>query len=191
MPGSLGVVGALEAAAIAELSTAAAAGSLAVMAPEPVVTADVRLWAGDDGSLDSATDHLGSEGIATALRESGWRVVGPDGAEAPRSAEVPALGRPARRCRRPTASLRRESYRPWTHVGRTHESEPHHPETAHDQLAGSGVGADRAGHARRGLQLGRRRPVRLRRRRSSGGRLHRGGCGGELGEDRAAHRAGR
>lgn len=83
VPGSLGVVGTLEASAVTQLSRAAAADTLEVVAPEPVVTADVRLWAADEDTLATALDRLGRERLSTALRDNGWRVVGPDGPEAP------------------------------------------------------------------------------------------------------------
>ncbi len=82
LPGSLGVLGALESEAIEQLSTAAAADTITVVAPEPVATADVRLWAGSEKSLTSALQRLtdgGSTRLVRSLEGSGWRVVGADG----------------------------------------------------------------------------------------------------------------
>jgi hypothetical protein len=82
VPGSLGVVGALESEAIAELSTAAAAATISVVAPQPVATADVRLWAGNDASLQDALDRLGGEtntALAASFTSAGWRAVATDG----------------------------------------------------------------------------------------------------------------
>jgi hypothetical protein len=76
VPGSLGVVGASEAEAVDALSSAASAGDYVVVAPEPVVTSDVRLWAGSDDALGAALDRLGPDRLASALGRAGWRTAG-------------------------------------------------------------------------------------------------------------------
>lgn len=78
VPGSLGVVGALEAEAISQLESAAVADELATTVSEPTSNAEVRLWAGDDDLLDSLLDRLGQDRLTGALVDEGWRSGGPD-----------------------------------------------------------------------------------------------------------------
>ncbi|MCP4434348.1 MAG: hypothetical protein GY812_02470 [Actinomycetia bacterium] len=74
VPGSLGVVGALEAEAISQLETAAAADELSTTIAEPVAMAEVSLWAGSDALVESALGRLGGIGtVRSALEGSGWR----------------------------------------------------------------------------------------------------------------------
>ncbi|MFV0317904.1 MAG: hypothetical protein ACK5O2_13210 [Microthrixaceae bacterium] len=74
LPNSLSVVGAIESVAIQELSSYAGADSLTVIAPEPVATADVQLWAADDESLSKSMSVLVDAGLTDALAAAGWRV---------------------------------------------------------------------------------------------------------------------
>lgn len=76
-PGSLSVVGATESEAVMLLDGAAAASSLTVLAPSPVATADVRLFAGSDEALGSVLSVLEDADLTGALLATGWRV--PDG----------------------------------------------------------------------------------------------------------------
>ncbi len=78
VPGSLGVVGALEAEAISQLESAAVADELATTVPEPTSNAEVRLWAGDEDLLDSLLDRLGGDRVTGALVDEGWRSGAPD-----------------------------------------------------------------------------------------------------------------
>jgi hypothetical protein len=78
VPGSLGVVGALEAEAISQLESAAVADELATTVPEPSSNAEVRLWAGDEDLLDSLLDRLGQDRLTGALVDEGWRSGAPD-----------------------------------------------------------------------------------------------------------------
>ncbi len=81
-PNQLSIVGALESDAMQELEGTARAGSLTVVAPEPVASADVQLWAPDDASLKNAIDELGEERLRKALAATGWRTPkGADGSE--------------------------------------------------------------------------------------------------------------
>lgn len=96
-PASLSVVGALEAEAIEELAGVASADTLTVLAPDPIATADVRLWSSDRAALDSVLDRLGSgeptgaEVLVDFLEATGWRVVGPGGdLRAPEAASIGA-----------------------------------------------------------------------------------------------------
>jgi hypothetical protein len=72
--GSLSMAGALEADAVRELRSAASAGSFTVIAPEPLATADVRLWAPNQQAVDDAIDELGAERLTAALSDTGWRI---------------------------------------------------------------------------------------------------------------------
>lgn len=90
VPGSLGVVGASEAEAVDALSSAASAGDYVVIAPEPVATADVRLWAGGEGELAAALDRLGPDRLASALGDAGWRTG--DGDAATAAADADSMG---------------------------------------------------------------------------------------------------
>ena len=90
VPGSLGVVGASEAEAVDALASAASAGDYVVVAPEPVVTADVRLWAGGDDVLAAALDRLGPDRLASALVGAGWRTG--DGGAATAGADADSMG---------------------------------------------------------------------------------------------------
>lgn len=72
--GSLSMAGALEADAVRELRNAASAGSFTVIAPEPVATADVRLWAPNKQAVDDAIDDMGAEHVTAALSDTGWRI---------------------------------------------------------------------------------------------------------------------
>lgn len=74
VPGSLSMAGALESDAVRELANAAAAGDFTVIAPEPVATADVRLWAPSQTAVDTVIDKLGAETISAALSDAGWRI---------------------------------------------------------------------------------------------------------------------
>lgn len=78
--GSLSMAGALESDAVRELGNAASAGSFTVIAPEPVATADVRLWAPSKQTADSVIDRLGAESLTAALSDTGWRIPGEPGA---------------------------------------------------------------------------------------------------------------
>jgi len=72
-PNGLSVVGALEADAVRDLENVAAAKSITVIAPEPVATADVRLWASDGRAVEDAIEKLGADRLAAALDDTGWR----------------------------------------------------------------------------------------------------------------------
>ncbi len=74
VPGSLGVVGALESDAETQLASAATADTITVVTPEPRSTADVQLWASDEDTLAAALEHLGTERLGTALEAAGWRL---------------------------------------------------------------------------------------------------------------------
>lgn len=85
VPGSLSMAGALESDAVRELSAAASAESFTVVAPEPVATADVRLWALDDEAVEGASERLGPEKLTDALGKAGWRIPAPTGTASPPS----------------------------------------------------------------------------------------------------------
>lgn len=72
--GSLSMVGVLESDAVHELANTPSAGSFTVMVPEPVATADVRLWAENDQMLDHALERLGARNLTGALGRAGWRI---------------------------------------------------------------------------------------------------------------------
>lgn len=93
--GSYSVVGALEAAAGPTVRRAANGQDLAVIYPEPVVTADVVLVpvAGRDAA--DALDRVGRERLLDALRGAGWRIQGRPGTggpDLPDTAGLPAPG---------------------------------------------------------------------------------------------------
>jgi len=99
VPGSLGVVGALESEAGPALRRAASGRTLQMVVPEPVAQAQVRLWGADRAATNDAVDRLGGRGdIATALAGTGWRVPDrsrPDGAanmDMPADAGLPSPG---------------------------------------------------------------------------------------------------
>lgn len=81
LPGSLGVVGALEAEARQEISRASAGSAMAAVVPEPVSLAQVRLWSADGESLSAASDRVDLEVLSTLLEDSGW--TGPGNASDP------------------------------------------------------------------------------------------------------------
>ncbi|MEZ5268270.1 MAG: hypothetical protein R2789_06775 [Microthrixaceae bacterium] len=76
-PGSLSVVGPRSPRRCCCLDCAAAAPSLTVLAPSPVATVDVRLFAGSDEALGSVLSVLEDADLTGALLATGWRV--PDG----------------------------------------------------------------------------------------------------------------
>lgn len=81
--GSLSMAGALESDAVRELGSAAAAGLFTVVAPEPIATADVRLWAPSKQAVDAVIDKLGAESLTAALSDTGWRIPGKAGTASP------------------------------------------------------------------------------------------------------------
>lgn len=81
--GALSMAGALESDAVRELSTAASAGSFTVVAPHPVATADVHLWAPDDRTVEDAIRKLGEKKLTDALGGTGWRIPARTGTSSP------------------------------------------------------------------------------------------------------------
>ncbi len=77
--GSLSMAGALEADAVRELGPVASASAFTVVAPEPVATADVRLWGSDDAVVAASIRRIGAERITDALGNAGWRIPDADG----------------------------------------------------------------------------------------------------------------
>jgi len=91
VPGSLGVVGALEAEAISQLESAAVADDLATTVPEPTSNAEARLWAADGDLLDSLLNRLGQDRLAGVLADSGWRSGAPDDTGLPAAGVMSAV----------------------------------------------------------------------------------------------------
>ncbi len=73
-PATFGVVGSLESAAGPAVARAASRSATRLIYPEPVVSAEVTLTAPAGSSVEDALDLLGSERLARALAEAGWRV---------------------------------------------------------------------------------------------------------------------
>lgn len=91
VPGSLGVVGALEAEAIQQLESAAVADELTTTVPEPTSLAEVRLWAGGDGDLASILDRLNEDRVVGSMTENGWRGGAPDADGLPEAGVMSAV----------------------------------------------------------------------------------------------------
>jgi hypothetical protein len=80
---SFGAVGALEAEAVPAQRRAANGGDLAVIYPEPVVTADVVLVPAAGREAAEVVDRVGRAPLLAALGDAGWRVPGRDGPAGP------------------------------------------------------------------------------------------------------------
>lgn len=83
VPGSLSMAGALEADAVRELGRAASASAFTVVVPEPIATADVRLWGPDEETVTNTVERIGAERIRDALGGTGWRIPDGDGSAPP------------------------------------------------------------------------------------------------------------
>ena len=91
VPGSLGVVGALEAEAVTQLESAAVADQLSTAIPEPTAMAEVRLWAADDSDLAAWLDRLGQDRMIGTLTADGWRGGSPDSTGLPEAGVISAV----------------------------------------------------------------------------------------------------
>jgi hypothetical protein len=79
VPGSLGVVGALESEAEVELGHASNASSMRTVIPEPRARAEVRLWSESRDTLGDAIERLDLDRLTSSLTDSGWNADDPAG----------------------------------------------------------------------------------------------------------------
>ncbi|MGI9579377.1 MAG: hypothetical protein ACR2OH_14355 [Microthrixaceae bacterium] len=91
VPGSLGVVGALEAETIQQLESAAVAEELTTTVPEPTSVAEVRLWAGDEDQVAAILERFGETALVEALTANGWRGGSPDATGLPAAGVMSAV----------------------------------------------------------------------------------------------------
>lgn len=91
VPGSLGVVGALEAEAIRQLGSAAISDELTTTVPEPTSASEVRLWAGSPADLDLLLDRLGGTRLLEKMTDNGWRAGAPDATGLPAAGVMSAV----------------------------------------------------------------------------------------------------